>query len=766
MFQPFFSILLKEIKTNRSLLAAFAIGGIILAGITMFFSQSSARETGSFCIMIFISYLSLLAFAATSFSKEREEGTMLLLRNYPIKPRTILAGKTAFILLAVLILLSLFVAVFLLVYGYEDLRNIVYRLKNESGGDAMRFVFSLVFIPVDLLLWGIFWSLRCRRQISSILLTVFCAFPMSVIFISAFMKYRSGQDGATMYFIGVLMTRILLLLFLGVMIDIKLKNWFYLSEKKNKVKLKYPLNESPFNILCRMGNQQILFEKRCYIVLCLLSFIGLYLFRILTHQNGGSYYFLPWFLMTLCFTVNIFHFDLHVNNIILCQRRVTPFLLWRTRLNQYGVIVISLQPAVFAMVMIGEQNNAGYENYVKIFAASTVLFFFTAFCSAFFKSRLIAGMSAMLLFIFWGGVGDREFFFTPFDDGKYSFDFFNAGLFGYVYTLVIVISASWWIVWASVMPVRGFQKYSVALLLIGAVFLPAGIRFMFPEICRRGYSTPEIFYPRCFGINGFCIDSCNNDRERSLSLSRAERDSFLGMYLQKNDKKCLADRKIFIELFEDGILDNEIFCNNIRNLCRVIQIRYFSFETDGVDYNNEDRTDDFLIFQRLAAKMRDFDFARIPLSETERMIINKNKIGVSVTVLKDGAFNRKKPEKESDHESINKSKEKMQEKPERCQTTHSDDDYITEFKNRISNNGQLKVNIIKEKIGTLVFSINKNNVSQYLYTARSLTEKIDKKDRVLCQLNAVRGADPSTNQNACYELVKKTECANEKNSSV
>ncbi|GHT27774.1 hypothetical protein FACS18942_07510 [Planctomycetales bacterium] len=130
---------------------------------------------------LFITMLFAGTAAAISFSAEHDEKTFSFLRRLPLTPQTIALGKGSFVILSTLIVFAATLILTLLFEYYYELLSIEYIYKplppvQNTTKSAIWEVFGAAgFGIIDALVWGFFWSPRCRSQIKAVLLTFFCA---------------------------------------------------------------------------------------------------------------------------------------------------------------------------------------------------------------------------------------------------------------------------------------------------------------------------------------------------------------------------------------------------------------------------------------------------------------------------------------------------------------------------------------------------------------------------------------------------------------
>jgi len=125
-----------------------------------YFSPTNISPKTYFVLALILTALYAGAAAALAYSTEHANNTFTFLRKLPISTTTLALGKTGWVVCGTLLVLfgNLFLA-FLWTGG-------------KWYGDLW---FAFAFGVVEALVWGLFWSTRCRNQVEALLAGYFCA---------------------------------------------------------------------------------------------------------------------------------------------------------------------------------------------------------------------------------------------------------------------------------------------------------------------------------------------------------------------------------------------------------------------------------------------------------------------------------------------------------------------------------------------------------------------------------------------------------------
>ncbi|MDR3232068.1 MAG: ABC transporter permease [Planctomycetaceae bacterium] len=143
-------------------------GGTLLFQVPLIYGSVTPAAPNPYAVALFVTALFAGAAAAASFSIEHEDKTFAFLRNLPVTPLTVMLGKTVWLAAATLaVLLCLFMTAGLLEMG---------AFADINTGISLQESWSLFGVAViEAFVWGLFWSPRCRSQVSAVLITYFTA---------------------------------------------------------------------------------------------------------------------------------------------------------------------------------------------------------------------------------------------------------------------------------------------------------------------------------------------------------------------------------------------------------------------------------------------------------------------------------------------------------------------------------------------------------------------------------------------------------------
>ncbi|MDR0870023.1 MAG: hypothetical protein LBN39_04440 [Planctomycetaceae bacterium] len=171
-----FTIFAKEFRRHYPLVIAMVVLCFLMqiAPLFWFDNADAAYQHINFIgVALFITMLFAGTAAAISFSAEQDESTFAFLRRLPIAPSTITQGKSTFVICSTFIVLT---ATFVLALFSDYFYGLFFTLGHYVPQPASWEMFGAVgFGIIDTLVWGFFWSPRCRSQIKAVLLTYFCA---------------------------------------------------------------------------------------------------------------------------------------------------------------------------------------------------------------------------------------------------------------------------------------------------------------------------------------------------------------------------------------------------------------------------------------------------------------------------------------------------------------------------------------------------------------------------------------------------------------
>lgn len=187
---PFTVLFWKEYRQQRSLAAAMILLSVtiqIVAYASTVLQNQGVPVHGTpafYMIALFMTALYAASAAAISWSAEYDEGTFSRLRSLPVRGRTVLLGKIAWLLAST---------------GFVATTTWAFSLPWTLCGilsdlDRPEWVLGLCGVgAIEGLAWGIFWSSRCRSQLNALLLTYISA-SLSAWFCAVFLTAHVGDD--------------------------------------------------------------------------------------------------------------------------------------------------------------------------------------------------------------------------------------------------------------------------------------------------------------------------------------------------------------------------------------------------------------------------------------------------------------------------------------------------------------------------------------------------------------------------------------------
>jgi len=244
-----------------------------------FFNLTIESQT-YFSLAIVLTALYAGAAAALAYSTEHAENTYIFLRKMPISPTTIALGKTGWVVCGTLLVL---------------LGNLILALIWTGGYLDGEIAFAFGFGIVEALVWGLFWSTRCKNQVHALLAGYLCAAGTLAILGNVFQE--SNTSIADAYWI-IMPYRIIAILLVGCLAVRGMRRWFEYETKPSffsrlfpeKITLRYPRKiQSPFFALV---HQHIRHASLIYLVgvLCFIvwSLVYSYIWMVTAIEGEGS----------------------------------------------------------------------------------------------------------------------------------------------------------------------------------------------------------------------------------------------------------------------------------------------------------------------------------------------------------------------------------------------------------------------------------------------------------------------------------------------
>ena len=175
-----------------------------------------------FYIAVVVAALYAGAAAALAYSTEHAEGTFTFLRKLPISPLTVAVGKIGWVLCGtVAVIIGNLMLTFAWTFGNVDGRI------GLAGG----------FGIIEALVWGIFWSTRCRNPVHALLATYLCVTAVLVLFGNIFQPLNHHVADA---YIAILPHRIAVVLFVGFFAAWGVARWFRYESTKPHITRLFP----------------------------------------------------------------------------------------------------------------------------------------------------------------------------------------------------------------------------------------------------------------------------------------------------------------------------------------------------------------------------------------------------------------------------------------------------------------------------------------------------------------------------------------------
>jgi hypothetical protein len=175
----------KEYRVQRSFWLAIAVSAVGLMWLLMWLLDPRGRAEAPWLVALVLPVLFSLGSSAVSFASETEEGTTDLLRIMAARTSRVFCSKIAFSLAGTATMWICLLAVARLMTWDHALPR--FNDRSLAGHGLMWMVYA-----VQLLAWGFFFSLICRKVLTAVCLTgVFS--PLSAVLIIAMFK-KPGSD--------------------------------------------------------------------------------------------------------------------------------------------------------------------------------------------------------------------------------------------------------------------------------------------------------------------------------------------------------------------------------------------------------------------------------------------------------------------------------------------------------------------------------------------------------------------------------------------
>jgi len=394
-----------------------------------------------FAFMVTILYAG--AAAAISYSTEHANKTFTFLRGLPISPTMLAVGKIGWVLCGTLTVL---IATFLTSAGfvfYQGQGAFIESLLTVPFKDSEAWI-AFGFALIEVFVWGLFWSTRCRSQVPAIIGSFACPFFAAMIFTYVFFLHVNSYPNfwETMYIRFAVTGIVAPLAIWGVF------RWFAFEKKsspiariefRNALLFSYPVKiQSPMFALIhqhiRHASLIYSFGILCFIVfgcgsLFLCFFLPDWQPRQVHLQTLLMILVLVCFMSPFVFWGSIFGHDQRNNSYQYLSRiGVHEGAVWWSRILPplpfyifaglcYGYFLFTVSPIA---IDIGHATYGQWQGFILYASA-----FFTAwlcpialgaFCSISLRSSLLAivfTFIGMYPFFLWGGIGVASFGCNP-----------------------------------------------------------------------------------------------------------------------------------------------------------------------------------------------------------------------------------------------------------------------------------------------------------------------------------------------------------------
>ena len=431
--KPFQAILRKESRQQGALALCMLLFCFILQlGTVMMQVFTPSLNPDYLSIGLFVTALFAGATAAISFSSEKDDRTFAFLRSLPVSARTVMLGKTAWILSGTVAVLA--GTLLLAVFWYT-----VTSWHNGIGAEAAFALFGVGIL--ESLAWGMFWSPRCRSQIVALLATYSCA-SLSGYAAACFFAVDSGA--VVQAYVNAVPLRLGTTALVAVFAAWGMSRWFEFSVQKAGQKtpqdrgrfgvLPFPKRlQSPFfSLLHQSVRQSQTFMLLGIGILIVLIGCCYMIFQLSVHRRSFDVFELivPGILFGLFYLIfcgSIFGMDQKNESYRFLGRcGVVPGKVWWSRIVPFFMLVLPM--AVFMAVLLGNlsmrDNALGPIEALLPYRVSLpfllvfmlIPFSVGSFMSISLRSPIVAvtltGTVSILVY-FWMLIGVNGFDFNP-----------------------------------------------------------------------------------------------------------------------------------------------------------------------------------------------------------------------------------------------------------------------------------------------------------------------------------------------------------------
>ena len=175
-----------------------------------------------FSLAIVLTALYAGAAAALAYSTEHAENTFIFLRKMPISPTTIALGKAGWVICGTLLVF---------------LGNLLLALIWTGGYLDGQIAYAVGFGIVEALVWGLFWSPRCRNQVNALLATYLCAAGTIALLGNVF---QPNNPVVVEVYIALMPYRAVVMLLIGYLAIRGMLRWFEYEAKPSVFSRLFP----------------------------------------------------------------------------------------------------------------------------------------------------------------------------------------------------------------------------------------------------------------------------------------------------------------------------------------------------------------------------------------------------------------------------------------------------------------------------------------------------------------------------------------------
>ncbi|MCL2709417.1 MAG: hypothetical protein FWE95_00920 [Planctomycetaceae bacterium] len=373
--------------------------------------------------------------AALAYSTEHAENTFVFLRKLPVSWTTVASGKVGWVLCGTMLVLTanLFLAAACGV-GVE-IFSLIGTLTGRAHGSPwaepikpLTLLLSVGLAVAEALIWGLFWSTRCRSLIHALLATCICT--IGTLYLLTYIFAESGTNLFEIY-AEVALHRLVVLVLVAFGAVWGMSRWFSFEARRpllarlypDKMTVRYPLKvQQPFAALV---HQHLRHASLIYPigVLCMLLFAaGSLVMMLLDRETAGAAPQQWWFFTGVfgcligfvLFWATIFGHDQKNDSYRLLSRLgISEGEIWWSRL--VPALIFSAFGLVFFLISVGVSIATHPTEYTdwNLFISEMMPVFSTlwlvpvavgTFMSVSFRSQVVAislTFGGVFVFFFW-----------------------------------------------------------------------------------------------------------------------------------------------------------------------------------------------------------------------------------------------------------------------------------------------------------------------------------------------------------------------------